>query len=411
MTKIKLLCGAVWVAVLLTTAASGQILNPVPILNGVSGQLSSVGDVVGRLPDAAVDKLANARLSRITALVRAHPANIALDQNGFPARAGELLIDDPDEAILSNAEQQGYRLIERGDVLGARYARLATLSGQSLTSAIRALRKLGAKSVTADQLHSESGTSGSVDMGKEVTISAGDAGPAIGIIDSGVAGRMTAQRGFANGAPVPGNHGSAIASLITGRGRVRGLMPSARLYVADVYGTDPAGGSASAIARAIGWLVGERVPVVTISLVGPPNPLLARVVAAARLRGTIIVAAVGNEGPSSPPSFPASYPGVIAVTGIDGRDRILIEAGRALHLDYAAPGADMLAVSSNGASVAVRGTSYAAPLVAGTIAAVYPTPDPTKREAALASVDAGARKLGSRYGRGIVCGKCRSPIK
>ena len=53
------------------------------------------------------------------------------------------------------------------------------------------------------------------------------------------------------------------------------------------------------IAKALAWLADERVPVVTISLVGPANPLLARVVAAAQARGVILVAAVGNDGPAA----------------------------------------------------------------------------------------------------------------
>ena len=77
-----------------------------------------------------------------------------------------------------------------------------------------------------------------------------------------------------------------------------------------------------------------------------------------------IVAAVGNDGPAAPPAYPASYASVIAVTGVDGHDRALIEAGRALHLDYAAPGADMKAASAKGRAVAVRGTSFAVPFVA-----------------------------------------------
>ena len=57
------------------------------------------------------------------------------------------------------------------------------------------------------------------------------------------------------------------------------------------------------------------------------NPLLGRVIAAAQNRGMILVAAVGNDGPTAPFAFPASYPGVVAVTAVDGRNRILIEAG------------------------------------------------------------------------------------
>ena len=115
-------------------------------------------------------------------------------------------------------------------------------------------------------------------------------------------------------------------------------------------------------------MVAQRVPVVAISLVGPANPLVARAIAQAQARGVRIVAAVGNDGPAAPPAYPASYPGVIAVTGVDGRDRVLAEAGRASHLDYAAPGADMAAASPNGRLAAVRGTSFAVPFVAGRLA-------------------------------------------
>ena len=85
-----------------------------------------------------------------------------------------------------------------------------------------------------------------------------------------------------------------------------------------------------------------------------------------------MVAAVGNDGPAAPPAYPASYPGVLAVTGVDGRNRALIEAGRALHLDYAAPAADMRAVNAKGKWIKVRGTSFAVPFVAARAAAAGP---------------------------------------
>jgi hypothetical protein len=411
MTKQKLLFAGFSLACSMAPSGGAQILQSLPNVAGVTDRIGPIGPVLDSLPKRAAQTLADARIERVAALVRANPDRIMLDPNGFPARAGELLLDDPDDQVLTSAARQGFRIIEHGDVLGVRFVRVAIPPGQSLSKGIRTLKQLGAKSVAADQLHAESGFSGLASAPSPGSNPASGTGPAIGIIDGGVAGRVTAQRGFATGAPHPGNHGSAIASLIAGRGPVRGALPSARIFAADVYGTDPAGGNASAIAKAIGWLVGEGVPVLTISLTGPANPVLARVVAAAQTRGTIIVAAVGNDGPASPLSYPASYPGVIAVTGVDDRNRVLIEAGRATHLDYAAPGADMLAANASGVGVAVRGSSFAAPLVAARTAAAYPTPDPARRRAAISVVDAGARKLGSRYGRGIVCAECRTPIK
>src|SRR3546814_1229512 len=133
-------------------------------------------------------------------------------------------------------------------------------------------------------------------------------------------------------------------------------------------------------------MAGRAVPVVGGSRVGPANPLVARIVEKVLARGTRSVAPVGNDGPAAPPAFPASYKGVIAVTGVDARDRALIEAGRALHLDYAAPGADIAAADVSGRLKEVRGTSYAVPLVAGRLA----------RTGSIAALNAEAEDLGPK---------------
>lgn len=397
---------------LAASAAAAQLLPALPQVGGVTdsvlGAVKPLTDTALAVPERGASLLAAARLDRITDLVRAHPDQIALDPAGFPARAHEIVATDPDDALVSAAAAKGFRLIERSETLGVGFARFETPRGMSLKTAIRALGTLGAAQVSADQLHFESGA---VDAGGSGSALTSGNGPAIGMIDSGVADGTILQRGFAAGAPRASDHGTGIASLITGRGQVRGAAPGARVIAADVYGSDPAGGSATAIVKALGWLVGERVSVVTISLVGPANPLLARVVTAAQARGVVIVAAVGNDGPAAPPAYPASYPGVIAVTAVDRRGRVLIEAGRATHLDYAAPGADMLASNARGGASPVRGTSFAAPLVAGMIALAYPDADPARRGPALAAVDARAERRGKAYGRGLLCGACATFVK
>lgn len=392
-------------------AARAQLLPaiPTPLGGVVTGSLGRVTDDATQLTGDVAERLAQLRLARLAALVHGAAERVELDGNGDPARAGEVVIDQPDDAQISAATARGYRLIERGELIGVGYARLAVPPGRSLKAALRELRKLG-EHVSSDQIHFQSGTAPAA----PASAPGGD-GPTVGMIDGGVAGDAPS-RGFAAGAPRASNHGSAVASLIGGGGGIRGGLPGARIMVADVYGSDPAGGNAVAIAKALAWLVGEHVGVVNISLVGPANPLLARVVAAARARGVIIVAAVGNDGAAAPPVFPASYPGVIAVSAVDRRDRLLIEAGRASHVDYVAPGADMLARDASGHAVRVRGTSFAAPLVAATFARFYRAPDPAAAPRAIAQVDEGARDLGRRgtdplYGRGLVCGDCGTPAK
>jgi subtilisin family serine protease len=135
-----------------------------------------------------------------------------------------------------------------------------------------------------------------------------------------------------------------------------------------------------------------------MSLVGPPNMAIERAVAAVRRLGIKVVAAVGNDGPAAPPAYPASYDGVLSVTGVDSRGRALAEAGRPRHLDFAAPGAAMAAALPGSGYSNVRGTSFAAPLAAARLMA-----------AGSAEALAGEAVPGKgRVGRGIVCSSCRT---
>jgi hypothetical protein len=236
--------------------------------------------------------------------------------------------------------------------------------------------------------------------------------PALGLIDGGVARHSVLtggieQRGFAFGAPRANAHATAVASLAAGQGKLRGAYPGAPLLVADVYGTDPAGGNAVAVAKAIGWMVSRRVPVVAITLAGPSNALVGKAVARAAQLGVFIVAPVGNAGRASPPSYPASYPQVVAVTGVDQKNRLLIESGRAIGIDYAGPAAGFAAANPSGGWLPVRGTSFAVPFVAARMAGaarrgVAPLPALDKE-----AVDLGPRGPDELYGRGLVCAKCR----
>jgi len=398
-----------WVLVLLlgvSGAASAQL--GLPRVAGVLGRVDGALDTLARAPGDIVrdaTALASARIDRLDAFLQANRALVERDDDGQPARAREVLMLDPDDAALAHAQAAGFRLIEMGDIggLGIAYARLTTPPHMHLAAAIRALRRIvPGKQVTADQIHFASGAASSPAPTGVATEPPAPHGGTVGIIDGGVAGaiRIAAQAGFAEGAPRPDPHAQAIASLLAGAGTVR-------IDVADVYGSDPAGGGALAIARALGWMAARDVPVVSISLVGPANPLLARAIAAVQTKGMIVTAAVGNDGPAAPPAYPASYPGVVAVTGVDRHGRVLIEAGRASHLDYAAPGAD-LTVPDRGGRRQLRGTSYAAPLVAARLAALGgAAATPATR---LSRADAEAVGRSPRTGRGVLCDACRSGI-
>lgn len=386
---------------------------PGEVIGGLTGTLD---DVTALRPADAARRLVDARALRLRDLLRGHRDSIELDDRREPAVRGVLLVTGASDDDLANAGKAGFATIERETIEGLdlRFAKLAAPEGLDLAGALRRLRKLLPEAeVSADTLHFPSG--GAMPIAAASALAGGSAATApLGLIDGGAAAHpaitsIAGQRGFARGAPAPSAHGTAVASLIVGQGPVRGSAPGRGLLVADVYGRDPAGGNASAIVRALGWMLSQNVPVVTISLVGPSNPLLARAVSICNARGLVIVAAVGNDGPAAPAAYPASYPGVVAVTAVDARGRALIEAGRAAHLDFAAPGADMRAAAIGGGLVKVRGTSYAAPLVAGRLGAHYPARNPSARAAALGRLNAEARRATAKgLGRGIVCGDCRS---
>ena len=404
-------------AVAAGSVAGAQLVPSVPDVGGVINDVGRTagnvaGDPAGRV-DALrgdVGALAQARVARLEALVRANRDRLEMTDLG-PAVRGQVIAIDPDPAALAAAVEAGFTIQgeERIEGLDLRSVTLAAPRGWSVDRALSRLRRIAPTGTfAANHLHGQSGEAEAI--GAAALAQGRVTGPAaIGIIDGGVAGNPSLtgpiqQRGFAAGAPSPSAHGTAVASLLAGQGPVRGAAPGSPLLVADVYGSDPAGGNALALARALGWMVAQRVPVVAVSLVGRANPLVERAIAQARARGTWVVAAVGNDGRAAPPAYPASYPGVVAVTGVDGRGRVLIEAGRALHLDYAAPGADMAAAGAGGNLVPVRGTSFAVPLVAGRLAQHVRAANP------VAALDREAQNGGRGVGRGIVCGNCRTPV-
>lgn len=362
--------------------------------------------------------LAQLRLDRIDGLLRGNRDRIELDERGEPAVRGVLIASGIDDTMIAAAARQGFALLdrERIDGLDLDIARFRVPDGRSLARARKQLAKLlpGAE-VDVDNIYFASGPGGAL-PGAALATAQGSGGATLGLIDGGVAahpsvaGRVE-QRGFAKGAPAASRHGTAVASLLIGKGIVQGAAPGQRLLAADVYGSDPAGGNASAIARALGWLVQGGAAVTTISLVGPDNKLLAAAVTRAQQRGMLIVAAVGNDGPAAPPAYPAAYRGVFAVTGVDARGRALPEASRALHVDFAAPGDAVLAATGAGSSDRLRGTSFAAPLVAGRLALRYPAPAIDRIGPAVAALVMEAQDIGKKgrdkiYGHGLICGTC-----
>lgn len=397
------------VATLLALPAAGQLAVPgvnLPQVPPVGLPHPVVEQALGGATAtiASAQRLLELRTDRIDRLLRRNPAAIELDAQGEPARRGELLLFDPSPAALAAAQAAGFAVAgsEEMDGLGLSLVRLAVPRGMRLADAQALLARVAPGADFApDSLHFQTGGASLPVLAASSAAAPGAIGTPVGVIDGapGSAQRVTARRGFARGAPLASDHGSAVVSLLTGAG-------AGNLRVADIYGNDPAGGNALALIRALDWLTGGGARVISISLGGPNNAAVGRAVAAAQGKGVVVVAAVGNDGPAAPPAYPASYPGVLAVTGVDARGRTLIEAGRSLHLDYAAPGADILALNRRGKWARVRGTSFAVPLVAARAAAALERSDNWRSALDREAEDLGPRGADAQYGRGLLCRGC-----
>src|SRR5690606_24231225 len=103
----------------------------------------------------------------------------------------------------------------------------------------------------------------------------------------------------------PTGHGTAIASILVGDSEARpGVLAGGRLHAASVFFEDERGNeiaTAASLVDALDWLGASGVGVVNMSLTGPPNRVLETAIEAATKRGAVIVAAVGNNGPSGEP--------------------------------------------------------------------------------------------------------------
>jgi len=407
---------ALSVAAAFSLPAQAQLRLPPLQLPGVSHLGGVVDRVVQPLPEllSSTVKLVDQRVTATRELLRRHPDLIEADPAGEPIRRAELALVSPSDAALAAAAALGLVTLrdENWPELELREVVLRVPAGLDTAETLAKLRA-AQPDLKADFNHLYS-RSGDVTSG-ENSAALRQTGPVrVGLVDGGVDRRHPALRHASGGsfgcggAAVPSEHGTAVASLLVGRDRgFEGAAVKAELFAADVYCDKPDGGSAEEVVRALAWMARERVAVVNVSLVGPQNQLLEQGVAALVKRGHLIVAAVGNDGPAAPPLFPASYAGVVGVTGVNVNRRVLPEAAQGLQVMWSAPGAEMAVARSGGGYGVARGTSFAAPLVAGLLAGELREPEVAAASAAVEKLASGAVDLGAPgrdpvYGRGLV---------
>jgi membrane-anchored mycosin MYCP len=250
------------------------------------------------------------------------------------------------------------------------------------------------------------------------------AGVAVAVLDSGVngthpqlAGRVLPGIDLVRGSGTAdtdcNGHGSIVGGVIAGHESAdsgfTGMAPDATLLpirIAD--DTAEFQGGSSRIATAIRYAVDHGASVVNMSLTTPDSADLRSAVAYAHRHGVVMVAAAGNENrDTGGPSYPAAYPDVIAVAGVDRNDEHVDTSVTGSWVDLAAPGTKIIgpAADSDGYSQAT-GTSFAAPFVSGTVAllrAYRPELSPDQIEHRLtATADHPAGGRNTQVGYGVV---------
>ncbi len=206
----------------------------------------------------------------------------------------------------------------------------------------------------------------------------------VAVIDTGVAkdhpglhGRIAATQNFVDGGERSferDRHGTAVAGVIAAGGdgaRMHGIAPDAEVLAIKACwyaGVDEARALCSSwtLAKAVDFAIAAGAHVVNMSLSGPADELLARLIVRAHERGMITVAAAAEEGDS--PGFPASLPPVIAVLSSDDHGQVRLPAWTAQAAALAAPGVDVLTTVPSDGWDFLSGSSLAAAHVTGVVA-------------------------------------------
>ena len=220
-------------------------------------------------------------------------------------------------------------------------------------------------------------------------------------------------------------HGTHVAGIIAAQDNgfgVVGVAPNVELYA--IKSLDGKGnGTTASILAGVEWAIQNKMDIVNLSVTAEENdPALKKMVDTAYQKGIILVGSAGNNGTAAGTEnnvmYPAKYPSVIAVSGVDQQLKRVSNSATGSEIEIAAPGEEIIStfpndVLMNGSKgneyALMSGTSMAAPFVAGMLA-LYKEKEPAKSNEELrALLQSNAKDLGVKgkdnlYGYGFVQG-------
>lgn len=186
-------------------------------------------------------------------------------------------------------------------------------------------------------------------------------------------------------------HGTAVVGVIAARAGngegIVGVAPEAQVLALKACWQSERTPSEAlcntyTLVRALDLAIRARAKVVNLSLTGPEDPILARLLTKAIDQGAVVVAAA-DEASSEGPGFPASLDGVIGVGVADPPGLSNEESRRRHNSDLVAPGVDILTTVPRSAYDFLSGSSLAAAHATGVVALLLERqPDLTPTEVA-----------------------------
>jgi subtilisin family serine protease len=242
----------------------------------------------------------------------------------------------------------------------------------------------------------------------------------ISVIDSAIdkdhpelLGTVTDSFDPVGGTAKPDSHGTAMSGALAAHGQLEGIAPDAKIIAVRAFAgkNEPAEttqsgaqGTSFHVLRGLDWSYEKNARIVNMSFAGPKDPALSRMIAAAKDKRMVIIAAAGNAGIASAPLYPAADPNVIAVAATDTESKLYIQSNRGAYISVAAPGVDILVAAPNGAYDFSTGTSVATAHVSGVAALILqkqPNLDSDGVRKALKSTAIGL-KLGDKLDTDVV---------
>jgi len=210
-------------------------------------------------------------------------------------------------------------------------------------------------------------------------------GVKIAIIDTGIdynhtdlKGSITSQANFVDDKSFAEDvHGTLVAGIIVAKPDnkfgIYGVAPNVNLIAIKSFkprsktGVD-AEGTSQSLSQGLNYAITKAAQVINMSIGGPKEPLVQKLVQTAFSRGIVLVAAAGNDGQKGHPKYPAAYEQTIAVSATNSKDDIYWSATRGDYIDVVAPGVEIISTMPGNKFNPFTGTSMATPHVSAVVA-------------------------------------------